>query len=109
VALLEALAVKVPGFCTDVGDIGLILEQYKCGMAIPFSGDIDEYDGKFEEFVRFLPAYRTSLNSKAEAILERFSGENVAKQYASTFEKAMLVGSVEQMRQQRSDSLEASV
>jgi glycosyltransferase involved in cell wall biosynthesis len=89
VALLEALAVRVPAFCTDVGDIGLILEEYGCGLTVPCSGDIDEYEQAFDEFLCDLTQYRRNLEINAARILDRFSGESIARRYASVFDKSM--------------------
>jgi glycosyltransferase involved in cell wall biosynthesis len=89
VALLEALAVKVPAFCTDVGDIRLILEEYGCGLTVPCSGDMQEYDEGFEKFLRNLGQYRKNLERNAPRILERFSGKAVAHLYATAFSKAI--------------------
>lgn len=88
VALLEALAVKVPAFCTDVGDIRAVLEEFGGGVTVACSGDINEYEQKFDEFLCNLNQYRRNLEINATRILERFSEENTARQYASVFDRA---------------------
>ncbi len=91
IAMLEAMCMGVPVFSSDVGDIGEIVHAYGAGMAFPFTGNAEEYDAIFEKFLERLPHFQESLRETSPLVRERFSGRNVSKQYADTFERAMTV------------------
>ncbi len=86
VALLEALAMGVPVFSTDVGDIRLVLEQYGSGMVV----DVDMDDAEFaESFFRWRSernTYAVNARAQSEAIKDRFSASTVSTIYRRLFE-----------------------
>jgi glycosyltransferase involved in cell wall biosynthesis len=81
VAMLEALSLGVPVFATDVGDIGLILEEYHAGAIFQPNADIQQYNQRFSEFLFDRSNYASRLASNKEAIIERFCPSNIARQY----------------------------
>jgi glycosyltransferase involved in cell wall biosynthesis len=89
IALLEALCLGKPALATDVGDIRLILEQYGSGKVVSESGHASFLRSAFMEWRSGLPTYKDAAERSAEAVLTRFSSENIAEQYHASWKSAI--------------------
>jgi glycosyltransferase involved in cell wall biosynthesis len=88
IVMLEALCMGLPVLATDVGDIQLILEEYQSGRIIPEIGNIDSLTDSYGVWARELEYYRKNAEANSGAVRKRFSGENVAREYAECWERA---------------------
>ena len=91
IAMLEAMAMGVPTFSTDVGDIVDVLSEYGGGAVVPAMCSDEKMN---EAFIRWLfrrSEYAVNLRTQEREILERFSSDNIAKQYVECWKKAMTV------------------
>ena len=86
ISMLEAIAMGVPVFSTDVGDVGIILAEYECGEITAVDWNLERYSAGFA-------AWRTKLPFRApEAatrVRERFGGPSVAALYDDCFRRAL--------------------
>ena len=55
ISMLEAIAMGVPVFSTDTGDVGLILDEYACGEITAVDWDLERYSAAFDGFRKKLP------------------------------------------------------
>jgi len=88
ISMLEALAMGVPVFSTDVGDVGLILSEYSAGAVTPAAWELSRYLADFEHWVTGLPHYRNNAPQSAPHVRHRFGSAAVAAEYESSFQKA---------------------
>ena len=88
IAMLEALAMGVPVLSTDVGDVRLILEEYKTGAIVEGIGDPLKLVEAFQAWRSALPAYRRAAQDAASKIATRFSAATLAAQYEESWLKA---------------------
>lgn len=86
ISMLEAIAMGVPVFSTDVGDVGLILDEYNCGAITAADWNLARYARDFEAWREGLPFQAQDAASK---IRERFAGKNVAALYDESFRRAL--------------------
>ena len=89
ISMLEALAMGVPVLATDVGDVGLILEEYDAGTVTPADWDLDRYLAAFAEWTANLDLWASRAQQAAPKIRERFAGPAVARQYDQCWRRAM--------------------
>lgn len=89
IAMLEALAMGVPVFATDTGDIGDILRHYGSGSVVPVDSTPDALEQAFGQWVACRNAYAASARRAEEAVLERFSSESIAGLYADLWTTAI--------------------
>jgi len=87
-AMLEAMGAGVPVFSTDVGDIAVVLRQYHSRQVYPVDAHIDDLYANFVEDVSNLPMLKEAARNAADGILRDYSGQNIAKMYKASFEKA---------------------
>lgn len=88
IAMLEAIAMGVPGFATDVGDIADVLREYGGGEVFPVALEADDVSGAFEAWLARREEYAAGLHSCEDDILERFSSGNIAEQYVACWQAA---------------------
>jgi glycosyltransferase involved in cell wall biosynthesis len=86
ISMLEAIAMGVPVFSTDVGDVGIILNEYKCGEITPVEWNLARYSADFRVWREKLP-FRAQ--EAAPQIRQRFGGLSVAALYDSCFRRAI--------------------
>ncbi len=89
IAMLEALAMGVPTFATDVGAIADVLSEYGGGAVVPVSLPTSDVYKEFEIWLAHRGEYVNNLVKNEHAILERFSSKNIAQQYVFCWESAM--------------------
>ncbi|HDR9331218.1 TPA: glycosyltransferase, partial [Burkholderia multivorans] len=89
IAMLEALLLAVPTFATDVGDIGVVLEEFEGGLVYPVNASKTEMLDAFDRWLAKRDQYRSALIANESALLERFSSGRIARQYVECFDKAM--------------------
>ncbi len=90
VAMLEGLAMGVPTFATDVGDVRLILEAYGSGaVAAGTDADNDDYRRAFFHYLKELDRHTAAAITSAERVRKRFSAETVARQYEDCWQQAI--------------------
>ncbi len=90
VAMLEALAMGVPTFATDVGDIGIILKDHGAGLVFDGAEAAgDDYRQAFFDYAGGLPRFQAAARAQAAAVRERFAARTLAGQYAECFEAAL--------------------
>lgn len=89
IAMLEALAMGVPVFATDVGDIADVLADYGSGRVVPAGATADELQQGFEAWVAEREALERNARRAADLVLDRFSSENIAAQYADLWRTAL--------------------
>ena len=87
ISMLEAIAMGVPVYSTDVGDVGIILNEYGCGEITDVDWDLDRYSTGFEEWKKKLPF---GAPEAASRVRERFGGPSVAALYDACFRRALL-------------------
>ena len=88
IAMLEAIAMEVPCFATDVGDIADVLREYSGGEVFPVTLEADDVTEAFESWLTRREEYAASLHLRSEDILERFSSTNIAEHYVACWQKA---------------------
>jgi glycosyltransferase involved in cell wall biosynthesis len=86
ISMLEAIAMGVPVFSTDVGDVGIILGEYGCGKITPVEWNLDRYTADFLAWRKMLP-FRAM--EAAPKVRQRFGGPAVAALYDECFQKAL--------------------
>ena len=89
ISMLEALSMGVPIFGTDVGDVGLILEEYGAGRVTAAEWDLERYLAAFERWLAELPRWTTGAQEAAARVRQRFAGETVAGQYDQCWRRAI--------------------
>jgi len=99
IALLETLALGRPALATDVGDIGVILNEHGNGMVVPLAGGAEALWEGFQRWRESLPLYRRNAQTHAAAIRERFSNLKIAAEY-----RASWVAAIEQVRREKSSA-----
>lgn len=88
ISLLEALAIGVPFFSTDVGGIRDLQEEY-CSGYITNSKDINQIQKEVGVFIRQIDEFKNNAKKYKFDVLNRFKSETVANQYKECFIKAM--------------------
>jgi glycosyltransferase involved in cell wall biosynthesis len=86
ISMLEAIAMGLPVFSTDVGDVGIILNEYECGEITPADWDLERYSAGFESWRQKLPFRAIEAAPK---IRERFGSPAVAARYDACFRRAI--------------------
>lgn len=89
IAMLEALSMGVPVISTDVGDIARVLEDHRAGMIVERVGDPDLFADRMEQFVTSMDAMRERLVDESERVLERFSADQISKEYVKCWSAAI--------------------
>ncbi|RQR67948.1 glycosyltransferase [Burkholderia sp. Bp9015] len=89
IAMLEALLLAVPTFATDVGDIGVVLEEFEGGLVYPVDASKAQMLEAFDRWLARHDQFRSALIANESALLERFSSRRIAGQYVDCFDKAM--------------------
>jgi len=88
ISMLEALAMGVPVYSTDVGDVGLVLAEYQAGTVTAAEWDLARYTQHFEEWCCDLSRYKQNARQAALRIRERFGSSAVAAEYEICFRRA---------------------
>jgi glycosyltransferase involved in cell wall biosynthesis len=86
ISMLEAIAMGVPVFSTDVGDVGIILNEYACGEVTAVEWDLERYAKAFDRWKTKLPFHAAEAAPK---VRQRFGGPAVAALYDACFRKAL--------------------
>jgi glycosyltransferase involved in cell wall biosynthesis/GT2 family glycosyltransferase len=86
ISMLEAIAMGVPVFSTDVGDVGIILHEYQCGEITAAAWDLERYSAGFAAWKKKLPFRAVEAAPK---VRERFGGPAVAGLYDACFRRAI--------------------
>lgn len=89
IAMIEALSLAVPTLATDVGDIGVVLEEFDGGLVYPVNASKEDALRAFERWIAQHERFRRSLLDHEAALMERFSSRRIAQQYVECFGKAM--------------------
>lgn len=89
IAMLEALAMGVPVFSTDVGDVCDVLSKYVAGYVVPVDQSINALLEHFEYWLSNRERYVKSLETNKEKVLDRFSSEAISNQYSECWNNLM--------------------
>jgi len=89
IAMIEALSLAVPTLATDVGDIGVVLEEFEGGLVYPVNSSRADMLDAFERWIGQHDRFHTALLKNETALLERFSSRRIALQYVECFDKAI--------------------
>jgi glycosyltransferase involved in cell wall biosynthesis len=89
IAMIEALAMGVPTFATDVGDIATVLTEYGGGAVVPVNLTNELLDDALVSWIAQRDSYVRNLKKYESNILEHFSSENISKHYIQCWETAM--------------------
>ncbi|WLQ17384.1 glycosyltransferase [Hahella aquimaris] len=89
IAMIEALAMGVPAFATDVGDIADVVSEYYGGGVISVNLSDININTEFENWLKNHQEYRVKLKAREQDILDRFSSSNIAKQYVECWDGAI--------------------
>ncbi|TXL75672.1 glycosyltransferase [Vineibacter terrae] len=89
IVLLEALALGKPALATDVGDIALVLNEYRCGIVIDESGNPELNWRQFNVFRSSLTECKRAAEEARFSVLERFSAQAIAEQYHQSWTRAI--------------------
>jgi glycosyltransferase involved in cell wall biosynthesis len=84
--MLEAMAFGIPVLSTDVGDVGLVLDQYGSGRVVK---ELGGFGGAFAEWHRDRQEWARRAQESASSIRERFGGPAIARQYLRSFRRAI--------------------
>lgn len=90
IAMIEALAMGVPAFSTDVGDIADVLTEFGGGMVLPVQHSVLQLEEAFKLWLSRREIYVMNLKQNEENILKKFSSENISKQYVYCWDKLMI-------------------
>lgn len=90
IAMIEALAMGVPAFSTDVGDIADVLTEFGGGMVLPVQHSVIQLEEAFKLWLSQREIYVMNLKQNEENILKKFSSENISKQYVHCWDKLMI-------------------
>lgn len=88
IAMLEAMAMGVPVYATDVGDIGPVLDDYHSGFV---SKDIDGGAAFREGFVEWrgrLTEFAQAASEAAPRVRQRFGVDAIARNYEDCWREA---------------------
>lgn len=91
IVILEGLMKGVPVLSTDVGDVKLVVDEYKAGMIFQ-NGLSEDPAGMAKDFLLFskaLDSYRISIAEHTEDLQKRFSAPSVARQWDASFQNAI--------------------
>jgi len=89
IAMLEAMCMGLPVFSTNVGDIDVVINEYKNGMLVDMKLKPKALAKHFIEFYEQLATYSEISLKVSELIRDRFSVDAVSNNYNSCFEQAM--------------------
>jgi glycosyltransferase involved in cell wall biosynthesis len=89
ISMLEALSMGVPIFSTDVGDVGVVLEQYETGEVTEAHWDLERYLAGFEKWLAALSQWQERAREAAPKIRDRFEGQTVAREYDESWRRAI--------------------
>ncbi|WP_431688714.1 glycosyltransferase [Hahella sp. NBU794] len=89
IAMIEALAMGVPAFATDVGDIADVVSEYYGGGVISVNLSDININSEFEDWLKNHQEYQVELKAREQDILDRFSSSNIAKQYVECWDGAI--------------------
>lgn len=90
VAMLEAMAMGVPIFATDVGDIRIILSEYGTGTVVDEAWPVSSVYGAFFSWLDDIEEHKRTAAGICRDIVQRFSIDAVSSQYDEMF-RALLV------------------
>jgi glycosyltransferase involved in cell wall biosynthesis len=88
ITMLCALSLGVPAISTDVGDVGLVLEQHGVGTLFDNIGDPDRSAAQLRDFAARLPHLGPAARAAAPRIREQFSAGRCAREYDECFRRA---------------------
>ena len=92
--MLEALAMGLAVFSTDVGDIDKVLQEFNAGITVNKDSTINQMSSRFRQFViNELSHHEINAKESSEEIRRRFSTEAITRKYESLFE-SMLIDNV---------------
>ncbi len=89
ISMLEALAMGVPIFSTDVGDVGIVLDEYSAGRVTGAQWDLERYLHHFEQWEAQLDHWQKHAQAAAAQVRTRFAGAQVARLYDACWRRAM--------------------
>lgn len=89
IAMIEAIAMGVPAFSTDVGDIADVLAEFGGGAVVPINTSTESMLKAFENWLSHRDEYVRSLNENEQKVLERFSSKSIAQEYVRCWENAL--------------------
>jgi glycosyltransferase involved in cell wall biosynthesis/ubiquinone/menaquinone biosynthesis C-methylase UbiE/GT2 family glycosyltransferase len=89
IAMLEALSMGVPVLSTDVGDVAIVLEEYGGGFVTKNTYSTEYFYESFETWLTHRDDYIMNLKTHEKEILDYFSSEKIAEQYADCWRIAI--------------------
>ncbi|WP_198595313.1 glycosyltransferase [Vibrio splendidus] len=89
IAMLEAMCMAVPVFAPNVGDIDVIIEQYKNGFVYSKDDHVSIIANHLNIFLDELDEHRITSSNVSTSIRERFSRKNISVQYDKCLKSAM--------------------
>lgn len=88
IAMLEAMAMGVPVYATDVGDIGPVLDDYHTGFVSSDIAGGAEFGAGFLKWRDQLPAFTVAARDAAPRVRARFGVAAIARNYEECWESA---------------------
>jgi glycosyltransferase involved in cell wall biosynthesis len=89
IVMLESLALGKPALATNVGDIALILNEFKSGMTVGEWGNAELNWQSFMAFRERLTEFSENAMRRRGDILDRFSSAKIAEAYDRSWSMAM--------------------
>ena len=89
IAMLEAMCMELPTFSTDVGDIDVIINEYRNGLVVRVDSTIRELAEGFDIFYDNISFYKKNSVACAPLIQNRFSETVVSSVYNECFKAAI--------------------
>lgn len=85
ISMLEAMAMGVPVFSTDVGDIHMVIREFENGACVDPALKKTALFEAFDQFNSNLQIYKNNAVSSAEIIRERFAENKISEAYSEIF------------------------
>jgi len=89
IAMLEAMCMELPILATCVGDIDIVIEEYRSGLIVEVNSDAKTLANSFDLFYRELDSYKENASKASALVRSRFSENTVSSVYDISFKRAI--------------------
>jgi glycosyltransferase involved in cell wall biosynthesis/GT2 family glycosyltransferase len=89
IAMLEAMCMEVPIYATSVGDIDVVIDEYKNGLVVNVNYDAKALANNFVLFCSELDSYKKNAIAASALVRSRFSEKTISNLYDISFKCAI--------------------